>query len=97
MDELDSPTVLCEVTGLSWGRVEKFTVEEASESIRRWKRKSRERSSLGGGGSSRLRAFGGDASRHHLGELKIRDKMPFIKDKMPFIMRENLSKFHTRH
>lgn len=34
--------------------------------MRRWKRKSRERSSLGYGGSSRLRAFGGDASRHQL-------------------------------
>lgn len=34
------------------------------------KRKSHERSSLGCGGSSRQRAFGGDASRHHRGETR---------------------------
>ena len=44
----------------------KFTVGKAFDSMRRWKRKSRERSSLGSGGSSRLRAFGGDAPRYQL-------------------------------
>jgi hypothetical protein len=48
-----------------YGRVQEFTDGKASESMRRWKRRSRERSSLGCGGSSRLQAFGGDASRHH--------------------------------
>jgi hypothetical protein len=54
--------------------LEEFDAGKAFESTRRWKRKSRERSSLGCGGSSRLLAYGGDATRHHLAEIRNRER-----------------------
>lgn len=51
---------------MSCGRWREVTRGKALKAMRRWKRKSRERSSLGSVGSSRLRAFGCDASRYQL-------------------------------